>query len=78
MKRLYAGDLPVLDDVADPPRRQDDRRPGADGGERDAMAVEPEEARLLGSHGVTVLSRRGARVSRPRQSRTTDKREGCQ
>jgi len=49
------GDLPVLDDVADPPGRQDDRRSGADGGERDATAVEPEEARLLGVHAGTVL-----------------------
>jgi subtilisin family serine protease len=49
-------DLPVLDDVAHPPGRQDDRRSGADGGECDAMAVEPEEACLLRAHAGTVLA----------------------
>ena len=69
-------DLPVLDDIAHPPRGQDERRPGADRGERDAVAVEPEEAGLLGAHGGTVLrQRRGARVSRP-QSRTTERKGG--
>jgi hypothetical protein len=50
------GDLPVLDDVAHPPGGQDDRRSRADGGERDAMSVEPEKARLLRAHAGTVLA----------------------
>src|SRR6185437_4869211 len=41
------GLVPVLDDVADPPGRQDERRPGADRRVRDPPPLEAQEAGLL-------------------------------
>ena len=46
--------LPVLDDVAHPPRRQYERQAGADRRECDPVPVQPKDARLLPAHEERV------------------------